>query len=169
LEQVLQRVDGIILEGGLVSNSYEEEIARICIEKDIPLLGICSGFNNLVRALGGTVHIDDSIFHNQFGSKVAHDIKIEKNSRLFNILGKETVVVNSIHTCVAKEEEICGYKVVAVCPNDNNVEAIELDGKSFVMGVKWHPEFMASMDPLFKEFVKACVEQKKNDFSYKKK
>lgn len=173
LEHVVARLDGVILEGGLVSNIYEEELARICIDKDIPLLGICSGFNNLVRALGGSVHIDDSIFHNQFGARIAHDINIDKNSKLFEILKEETVVVNSIHTCVAKREEIKGYKVVATCPEDNNVEAIELENKRFVMGLKWHPELMDTMNPIFEEFVKACTEQKNSEqtksFTYKKR
>ena len=169
LEKIVERLDGVVLEGGLVSNIYEEEIARICIKKDIPLLGICSGFNNLVRALGGTIHIDNSIFHNQFGARVAHNINIDKNSKLFEILEEETVVVNSIHTCTAVKEEIKGYKVVATCPDDNNVEAIELESKRFVMGVKWHPELMDSMNRIFEEFVKSCKEEKKNDFTYKKK
>ncbi len=61
LEMIISRLDGVILEGGLVSNQYEEEIAKICIEKDVPIIGICSGFNNLIRALGGNVHIDSNI------------------------------------------------------------------------------------------------------------
>lgn len=160
LEQVIDKLDGVVLEGGLVSNLYEEEVAKICIDKDIPLLGICSGFNNLVRALGGTVHIDESIFHNQFGAKIAHDVTINKNSRLFEILGQEKMIVNSIHTCIAKEEEIKEYKVVAKCPYDNNVEVIELEDKKFVMGIKWHPELMENMNPIFKEFVKTCSKDK---------
>lgn len=66
LKLILARVDGVILEGGLVSNQYEEEIAKLCIEKDIPIMGICSGFHNLIRAMGGSVHIDANTFHNQF-------------------------------------------------------------------------------------------------------
>lgn len=161
LEMTLSKLDGVILEGGLVSNRYEEEIARICIEKDIPLLGICSGFNNLIRALGGKVHIDSSTFHNQFGSKIAHEIEIKQNSKLFGILKKTKVNVNSIHTCIATEDEIKEYKVVAKCPNDNTVEAIELENKRFVMGIKWHPELMESMNSIFEEFVRKCGE--KND------
>lgn len=57
IEVILERIDGIVLEGGLVSNQYEEEFAKKAIEKDIPIIGICSGFNNLIRALGGCVHI----------------------------------------------------------------------------------------------------------------
>lgn len=156
LENLIERFDGIILQGGLVSNQYEEEIAKICIKKDIPIIGICSGFNNLIRALGGNVHIDDNIFHNQFGSKIAHDVHICEDSKIFCILKNKKVIVNSIHTCIAKEDEIKEYKVVAKCPTDNTVEAIELENKRFVMGIKWHPELMEDMNPIFEEFVKEC-------------
>lgn len=156
LEDIIEKLDGVVLEGGLVSNQYEEEIVKICIEKDIPLMGICSGFNNMVRALGGKVHIDESVFHNQFGSKIAHEVYIEENSKLFNILKTNKIFVNSIHTCMAYEDEIKEYKIVAKCSTDNNVEAIELKGKKFVMGIKWHPELMESMNSIFKEFVKEC-------------
>jgi len=100
LEAIIERLDGVILEGGLVSNHYEEEVAKICIEKDIPLLGICSGFNNLVRALGGKVYLDSTSLHKQYGEKIAHDIEIEKNSKLFNILKTTKLPVNSIHTYI---------------------------------------------------------------------
>ena len=48
------------------------------------------------------------------------------------------------------------YKIVAKCPLDNTVEAIELENKRFVMGIKWHPELMEDMNPIFSEFVKEC-------------
>lgn len=156
LEAIIEKLDGVVLEGGLVSNQYEEEIVKICIEKDIPLMGICSGFNNMVRALGGKVHIDENVFHNQFGAKIAHEVYIKENSKLSNILKTNKIFVNSIHTCMAYEEEIKEYKVVAKCSTDNNVEAIELEGKKFVMGIKWHPELMENMNPIFKEFVNEC-------------
>lgn len=159
LEMVLNRLDGVILEGGLVSNKYEEEIAKICIQKDIPILGICSGFNNLVRALGGEVHINSNVFHSQFGSKIAHEVEIAKNSKLFNMLKKTKISVNSIHTCIANENEIKEYKIVAKCPIDNTVEAIELENKKFVMGIKWHPELMENMSFIFAEFVRVCGEK----------
>lgn len=156
LEKIIVRLDGVVLEGGLVSNQYEEEIVKICIEKDIPIIGICSGFNNMIRALGGTVYIDSNIFHNQFGSKIAHDIDINEDSKLFKILKRKTMKVNSIHTCIVMEKDVQGYKVTAKCPLDNSVEAVELENKRFVMGIKWHPELMNSMNPIFEEFVKEC-------------
>ena len=156
LNSIIDTLDGVILEGGLVSNQYEEEIAKICIEKDIPLMGICSGFNNLIRACGGMVHIDANTFHNQFGVRIAHEVEIIKNSKLYDLLKSEKVMVNSIHTCIADENEIKNLKVVARCPLDNTVEAVELEGKRFVMGIKWHPELMESMNEIFAAFAKEC-------------
>ena len=159
LKDIVSRVDGVILEGGLVSNKYEEVIAKICLAKDIPIIGICSGFNNLIKALDGNVHIDETMFHNQFGSKYAHNVLLEKDSKLYKILKKEVITVNSIHTYIATESDIKGYKIVARCPVDNTVEAIEFDNKRFAIGIKWHPELMEEMNPVFEEFIKKCGEK----------
>lgn len=159
LESILNRLDGVILEGGLVSNQYEEEVVKICVEKDIPLLGICSGFNNIIRALGGTVHIDSNLFHNQYGSKIAHEVEIVKDSKLYDILQSEKAIVNSIHTCICNKEEIKEYRVVATCPVDHTVEAVELEDKRFIMGIKWHPELMDNMNIIFKKFIEECSQE----------
>lgn len=42
---------------------------------------------------------------------------------------------------------------------DNTIEAIELENKKFVMGIKWHPELMETMNPIFAEFVRVCREK----------
>lgn len=156
LHNIIDKMDGIILTGGLVSNNYEEEIARYCIEKDIPLMGICAGFNNLIRALGGKTHLDNSGLHKQYGSRIAHNITIDNNSKLYEILKKDTIMVNSIHTYISSEDEIKEYKVVATCPIDNTVEAIELPNKKFIIGIKWHPELMPEMNEIFKSFIDNC-------------
>lgn len=156
LHNIIDKMDGVILTGGLVSNNYEEEIAAYCIEKDIPLIGICAGFNNLIRALGGKTHLDNSGLHKQYGSRIAHNITIDKNSKLYEILKKDNIMVNSIHTYISTEEEIKEYKIVATCPIDNTVEAIELPTKKFVMGIKWHPELMPEMNEIFKSFIDNC-------------
>ena len=43
--------DGFILQGGLYSSNYEIEMAKRIIELDKPLIGICAGFNNILRAI----------------------------------------------------------------------------------------------------------------------
>ncbi len=161
LETIVDKCDGVILEGGLASHLYEEEIAKICIKKDIPLLGICAGFNNLVRALGGTVHIDDSAFHQKYAIPYAHNVILAEDSKLFAILKKRQFPVNSIHKGVCFEDEIKEYTITARCPVDDTIEAIELQNKKFVMGIKWHPELMEEMNPLFEAFVDVCRKNRK--------
>ena len=43
--------DGFILQGGLYSSNYEIEMTKKIIELDKPLIGICAGFNNILRAI----------------------------------------------------------------------------------------------------------------------
>ena len=43
--------DGFMLQGGLYSSNYEIEMAKKIIELDKPLIGICAGFNNILRAI----------------------------------------------------------------------------------------------------------------------
>ena len=47
----IELCDGFILQGGLYSCNYEIEIAKKVIELDKPLIGICAGFNNILRAI----------------------------------------------------------------------------------------------------------------------
>lgn len=91
------------------------------------------------------------------GENQAHAVIIEKNSKLFEILGKRDVImVNSIHQKVAEIDSVKNCKIVGICPLDNTVEAIEIDNKKFAIGVKWHPEFMENMNSLFESFIKNC-------------
>ena len=64
IDTMVKLCDGVILQGGLVSCNYEIEIAKKCIEYDIPIIGICAGFNNILRALGTDVIEDTSNSHN---------------------------------------------------------------------------------------------------------
>ena len=75
---------------------------------------------------------------------------------------KEKVLVNSIHRYVANEKQINAFKIVAICPIDNTVEAIEIPEHKFAIGVKWHPEFMPEMNNLFKRFIQVCSEKNDN-------
>ena len=53
LHCLIDKCDGIILQGGMSSCNYEIEAAKYAIKNDIPLIGICAGFNNIIRAMGG--------------------------------------------------------------------------------------------------------------------
>ncbi len=51
------------------------------------------------------------------------------------------------------------YRISAICPLDDSVEAIEMPDKKFIVGIKWHPELMKnkeSMRKIFEAFVNSC-------------
>ena len=159
LKEIISKVDGIVLQGGLSSNSYEQEIIKICLEKDLPLLCICCGFNNMVRALGGTLFEEESDIHSKYGVQHVHEVILKQDSKLFEIMGNEKITVNSIHRKVTSPEFVKNCDIVGICPTDNTVEAIEVPNKKFAIGVKWHPELMQGencMDEIFKKFIEIC-------------
>lgn len=151
--------DGFILQGGLYSTKYEIEMAKKIIELDKPLIGICAGFNNILRAIGTDVIEDKTKSHDIYDKEYRHEISIIKGTKLFNLIGKEKYSVNSIHTMIAPRESVEKYAIISSISYDNLVESFELNNKKFVIGIKWHPELMLEdefSDELFKEFISKC-------------
>jgi putative glutamine amidotransferase len=112
-----------------------------------PIFGICYGLQSLNVWRTGTLvqHIESTINHEP-SDKAApvHSASIEPGSLLASQLGYEqtsqAIAVNSSHHQAA---DIPGdaLRVVARCPDDQTIEAIEgtLPGH-YVLGVQWHPE-----------------------------
>ncbi|MCR5146895.1 MAG: gamma-glutamyl-gamma-aminobutyrate hydrolase family protein [Clostridia bacterium] len=151
--------DGFILQGGLYSANYEIEMAKRIIELDKPLIGICAGFNNVLRALGTDVVEDETKSHDKYNKEYRHKISVFKGTKLYELIGKDEYYVNSIHTMIAQKEKVEGYAVISSVSEDGLVESIELKDKKFVIGVKWHPELMLEdefTDKLFNEFIERC-------------
>lgn len=151
--------DGFILQGGLYSANYEIEMAKKIIELDKPLIGICAGFNNILRALGTDVIEDKTKSHDKYDVNYRHKISIIKGTKLHELLGKDEYNVNSIHSMIAPKEKVEGYATISSVSEEGLVESIELNNKKFVVGVKWHPELMLEdefPDKLFKKFIERC-------------
>jgi len=162
LHQLIDRLDGIILEGGLTSASYEYEVAKYAIEKDVPLLGICAGFNNIIRAMGGDVFQENIERHNVSDGSIAHKNIIKEGSLLYDILGTTEINVNSLHNFFAKDTNIKNLEISAHS-DDGYIEAIELKDKRFCLGIKWHPELMLNdikMNEIFRYFVDICSQSR---------
>ena len=160
LKRQVDLCDGIILQGGNYSNQYEVEIARYALEKDIPLLGICAGFNNILRALGSNIYEDETKAHSHYSKEYRHNITVDKNSKLYEFIGSEHYKVNSLHTMIANKDNIKDLAKIVAYSDDGLVEAIEVEDKKFVLGVKWHPELMMDeeyVDKMFKAYIKACM------------
>lgn len=151
--------DGFILQGGLYSANYEIEMAKRIIELDKPLIGICAGFNNILRAIGTDVIEDKTKSHDIYDKEYRHEISIIKGTKLFDLVKKEKYNVNSIHSMIAPKGNVEKYARISAISYDNMVESFELDNKKFVMGIKWHPELMLEdefSNKLFKEFISKC-------------
>ena len=147
--------NGVILSGGISSDAYEMWIAKYCYENDIPILAICAGENNLVRAVGGSVKDCDAELHNQQTKDYVHSIKIKKSSKLFNMLGVESLQVNSRHKRVINNPG--KLKVVAVDEN-GNIEAVEDKNKNCFLGVRFHPESLYLVDELHNRLIKSFID-----------
>ncbi len=119
-----------------------------------PLLTICYGTQSLNTWRTGTLVQDlmpIPVNHGAGGSvKVAHSVAIEPDSQLANIIGPSPEVTHtadflrlpvnsSHHQAIGIVGD--GLRVIARCPQDGVVEAIEGQQPGhFVLGVQWHPE-----------------------------
>lgn len=161
LHRQIELCDGFILQGGLYSSNYEIEIAKKVIELDKPLIGICAGFNNILRAIGTDVIEDNTKSHDIYDIKYRHKISIIKDTKLYEIMNKEEYDVNSIHTMIAKKEMVEPFAKISSISYDGLVESFEIANKKFVIGIKWHPELMLEdkfTNELFKTFILKCEE-----------
>ena len=101
---------------------FEIQVVRHCVEKNIPLLGICRGMQMINIALGGDIHQDitrcygSSLEHRQQGNYhiPSHRIRIVEKSHLHRLWNRNSLMVNVI-------------------------EALEGQG---IMAVQYHPERM---------------------------
>ena len=150
--------DGIILQGGAEMDNYEMIVATYCYEKDIPCLGICAGQNAIVRAIGGTTYkIPNPEKHDKSMDEYVHNIRINKNSKFYNIVKTEKMRVNSRHKRAIKDCPMLDK--VAFC-EDGYPDAVESKDKKFYIGVRFHPESLyekdENMNNIFKSFIESC-------------
>lgn len=151
-----------------IRDAAETQVVRWAVTDDVPVLGICRGNQLINVALGGTLIqdvpslVDTPIRHNYQPSEVAlgyrpHSVILDPESKLAQILGTDTLEVNSLHH-QAVERVASGVRVAGHSP-DGVVEALEMPDKRFVLSVQWHPENLVedpTMLALFQAFVSAC-------------
>ncbi|MBQ9014337.1 MAG: gamma-glutamyl-gamma-aminobutyrate hydrolase family protein [Bacilli bacterium] len=159
LYRQIELCDGFILQGGLYSSNYEIEMAKKIIELDKPLIGICAGFNNILRAIGTDVIEDKTKSHDIYDKDYRHEISIINGTKLYDLINKDKYNVNSIHCMIAPKENVERFAKISSFSYDGLVESFELKDKKFILGIKWHPELMLEDDftqNLFSEFIKNC-------------
>lgn len=129
-----------------------------------PILGICYGFQSMNVWLNGTLIQDlptqrpSQINHNRINGQLPppHALAIAENTRLHDLAGStETVVNSSHHQAVDRLGD--GLHVAAIA-SDGVIEAAEMRGPAFVLGVQWHPERDFQGNPLSRRIFEALVE-----------
>jgi putative glutamine amidotransferase len=155
LEQILQRVDGVVLVGGAD------------LDHRVPVYGIGAGMQLLNVTMGGNLllHIpedrpDALPHHDPLDPAHRHTLQLTPGSLMERVYGDGELRVNSMHH-MAVDEVAPGFEVTARCP-DGIIEAIEsriLDW--FALGTQFHPEAdtASALDlRIFEEFVDAVKE-----------
>jgi putative glutamine amidotransferase len=153
---------------------YELPLTREAVEANLPVFGICRGCQVLNVALGGHLILDipsevtGATTHRAapppHPDSAWHALRIEPGSMLAAILPPEQHLrTNSRHHQALLPNERIAGRVTAVSPVDEIIEAIEIPGRRFALGVQWHPEYRHDADlraahrPLFATFVAACT------------
>ena len=182
---LLHKIDGLVITGGnfdidpnifgensvhktvkLKENrtNFELLAAEIMLKQNKPVLGICGG-EQLINVLykGSLIqHIPDEIKnpieHEQKNprNEAGHSVSIQENTKLYSIISKQNIMVNSAHHQAIK---VPGKGlIVNALSNDGVIEGIEDPKKTFCIGVQWHPEFFiqGSDNKLLKAFINAC-------------
>ena len=139
----LKDVDGILLPGGDVVGPWDFFLIDYAISHNLRLLGICQGMQSMAlwktgRSLVGIGNAS----HNLNDDTYVHFVTL-KPSRLRDIVGKDTIRVNSFHNYTVLD---CGNFDVVGQSNDGLIEAVENPNHYFQIGVQWHPERMLNYD-----------------------
>ncbi len=169
LDEALHAVQGVLLIGGpdyhpdayggrtqpaadlMERRRHDADLllARACLRRCLPVFGICGGLQLLVIARGGALVQDipsdwpQAITHSVPGDDPCfHDIEISPESRLHDLIGADSMTVNSFHHQAARPDRTGGLSVSARAP-DGLIEAVEDPEHPFCLGVQWHPERMA--------------------------
>ena len=123
-------------------DATELGLVREALTSGVPLLGVCRGAQVLNVALGGTLHqhlpeVTGVEHRGAPGVYTTTDVTLTPGSRLAEVLGSHAVVCCYHHQALDRLGE--GLVPVGIAP-DGAIEAVELPGAAWVVGVQWHPE-----------------------------
>lgn len=175
INTILDKVQGLLFSGGGDARRFssgqlptlkeqqpkryyfESQLLKAAWERKIPVIGICRGHQMIAEVFGGSIAKETVDGHKQNlpGYEPWHEIIVEKESKIYTIIGKEKWAVNSFHKQVIGKIPT-GFKVV-MKTSENIIEGIEACEHPFFMGFQFHPEELALKDEtaqlIFKKFI----------------
>ena len=163
IDETLDALDAVIFSGGSdvdpglygaephpetdVPHSHRDagELALLhaALERDIPTLAICRGFQLLNVARGGDLiqHLPEEVgdgVHKDVPGEFTHQpVEVKPGTRLAAIVGEGPHVTSHHHQAVGR---IGDGLVQTAWADDGTLEALEDPSRRFVVGVQWHPE-----------------------------
>jgi len=204
IDTLLEAVDGVLLTGARANvhpthfgveehPSYEPydkrrdalalQLAKTCVERGVPLFGVCRGFQEMNVAFGGTLHPEIRDLPGRLNHRMPrlptgeihpdqdvvygerHDVRLVAGGVFATLLGQAVIRVNSLHGQGVLEP---GKRVVVEgVAEDGTIEAIRIaDAPGFALGVQWHAEYDPQRNAvnrkLFQAFGAAAAERKRN-------
>ena len=154
-DEIINNCAGFIFPGGDDFTECDISFIDKLSKLNKPVLGICLGMQTMAAYFNGYLeYIKDE--NHLSGNSYVHSVKINKNSKLYQIIGETNINVNSRHKYFVKDTNI----FVSALSEDNLIEAVELSNHKFFIGVQWHPESIIKDDinsqKLFSYFIKCC-------------
>ena len=160
-DRQIEHLDGIVLSGGQdldlpppdeaaihgerwihpERDAHEFALWKAACRRQLPVLGVCRGLQLVNVALGGDLHfhVDGHDSANQHAER-PHDVEVAPGSRLEEAIGAARASVNSIHHQAVKD--LGSGLAPCAWSADRMIEAAELGGEHWFVGVQWHPELM---------------------------
>ena len=200
IASLLDSVDGILLTGGRANvhpthfnvapdpshEPYDRDrdtvalaVTEACVERAVPILGLCRGIQEMGVAFGSTLHpeirdlpgrmnhratrLENGEIHPDMEVVFAdrHEVRLVPGGVFARLFGRATIRVNSLHGqgILRPGERV----VVEGVAEDGTIEAVRIAGAAaFALGVQWHAEHDPQTNPvnraLFRAFGEAVRE-----------
>ncbi|MDH4223724.1 MAG: gamma-glutamyl-gamma-aminobutyrate hydrolase family protein, partial [candidate division Zixibacteria bacterium] len=166
LDHMLKLVNGLLISGGYDvhpgyykdnklhpstkltpdRDRFEIAIVKKARAKKLPVLGICRGHQIINVAFGGTLYQDwtlrkqtnDHRAGKNFYNKKRHKVVIKEDTKLYSIISKKEIMVNTSHHQIIKDAAP-GF-VISALSKDGVVEGLESKKDKYLISIQWHPE-----------------------------
>lgn len=193
---LLDVVDGVLLTGARANvhpsrfgvepdprhEPYDEArdsvalpLVTACVERAVPVFGICRGFQEMAVAGGATLHPEIRELPGRINHRMPrletgevhpdpevvfadrHGVALTPGGVFSGIFGSDQIRVNSLHGqgILDVGEGI----VVEGVADDGTIEAIRMRGaRGFALGVQWHAEYDPQVNPINRALFEAFGE-----------